>query len=162
MQDKDYLKWCADKDKGIRLVDPSENIVRAYLEKSKRAIKSMELNANADLMEWAVSASYYARYFSVYALISKIGVKCEIHDCTIALFAYLFVDSVPHNFIRELKQSKDDRVELQYYTKDAVINAEQMFSQTKAFVLLMEEILDRLNTEKIAMLRDKVKSAILR
>lgn len=162
MQDKDYLKWCADKDKGIKLVAPSDNLVRAYLEKSIRAIKSMELNANAGLMEWAVSASYYARYFSVYAIMSKIGVKCEIHDCTIALFAYLFGDSVPRHFIKEFKQSKDDRVDLQYYPKEAEINTEHLFSQTKSFVLKVEEIIDGLNTEKIAALRDKVKEAILR
>ena len=66
----------------------------------------------------AVSASYYARYFAVYALMAKIGVKCEIHDCTIALFAYLFKDSVPRNFIKEFKQSKDDRVDMQYYPKE--------------------------------------------
>ena len=50
----------------------------------------MEINAQAGLIEWAVSASYYAEYFEVYSLLSKIGVKCEIHDCTIALFDYLF------------------------------------------------------------------------
>ena len=100
MQDKDYLSWCAGKDKGIKLVAPSENLVRAYLEKSRTAIKSMELNANAGITEWAVSASYYARYFAVYALMSKIGVKCEIHDCTIALFAYLFGDIIPRHFYK--------------------------------------------------------------
>ncbi|VVB61550.1 Uncharacterised protein [uncultured archaeon] len=162
MQDTNYLKWCADKDKGIKLVAPSENLVRAYLEKSRTAIKSMELNANAGITEWAVSASYYARYFSVYAVMSKIGVKCEIHDCTIVLFAYLFGDSIPHHFIKEFKQSKDDRVDLQYYPKEVKINPEHLISQTKTFVLQIEEILDGLNSEKIEALRNKVKEAILR
>ena len=161
MQNKDYLKWCAEKDKGIKRVEPSENLVRAYLEKSRTAIKSMELNANAGITEWAVSASYYARYFAVYALMSKIGVKCEIHDCTITLFAHLFGDSVPRQFIKELKQSKDDRVDLQYYPKEVKINTEQLISQTKAFVLRIEEIIDGLNTEKIAALQCKVNGAIL-
>ncbi len=51
MQDRDYLKWCADKDKGIKLVAASGNLVRAYLEKSGTAIKSMELNANSGITE---------------------------------------------------------------------------------------------------------------
>ncbi len=55
------------------MVAPSENLVRAYLEKSRTAIKSMELNANAGPAEWAVSASYYARYFAVFAILSKRG-----------------------------------------------------------------------------------------
>jgi len=96
--DKRYLNWCLKQSKGIRLVKPSDNLVKAYLEKSRNALKSMEINAQANIVEWAVSASYYAKYFAVYALLSKIGVKCEIHDCTITLFEYLFCESVPKEF----------------------------------------------------------------
>lgn len=65
------------------MVNSSENLVKAYFQKSRNALKSMEVNAQAGLAEWSVSASYYAKYFAVYSLLSKIGVKCEIHDCTI-------------------------------------------------------------------------------
>lgn len=160
IQDKDYLKWCADKNKGIRLIEPSENLINAYMDKSRIAIRSMELNANAGIIEWAVSTSYYARYFMVYALMSKIGVKCEIHDCTISLFTYLFSDIIPLDFIKEFKQSKNDRVELQYYTRSVKINTEQLVSQTKTFVLLIEETIDGLNTEDIVILQNKVKESI--
>ncbi|MGQ9718232.1 MAG: hypothetical protein ACUVWK_00020 [Nitrososphaerales archaeon] len=52
MQDnRRYLIWCFKQSKGIRLVKPSENIVRAYLEKSKNALKSMEVNAKAGITE---------------------------------------------------------------------------------------------------------------
>ncbi len=88
------LKWCMKQSKGIQKVRPSANLVKAYVQKSRTALKSMELNAKEDIYEWAVSASYYARYFAVYALLQKIGVKCEIHDCTIALFGYLFQDNI--------------------------------------------------------------------
>jgi len=77
------------------MVKPSESLVKAYLQKSRNALKSMEVNAQAGLGEWAVSESYYAKYFAVYSLLSKIGIKCEIHDCTIAMFEYLFRDSMP-------------------------------------------------------------------
>jgi uncharacterized protein (UPF0332 family) len=63
----------------------------------------MEVNAQVGLVEWAVSASYYAKYFVVYSLLSKVGAKCEIHDYTITLFEYLFKDSVPQEFIKELR-----------------------------------------------------------
>jgi len=104
-----YLRWCLKQSKGIRLVEPSENLANAYLRKSRNALKSMELNAQADIAEWSVSASYYAKYFVIYALLSKIGVKCEIHDCTIKLFEYLFRDSVSSELIRELRRSKEHR-----------------------------------------------------
>lgn len=152
-----YLRWCLKQSKGIRLVEPSENLARAYLQKSRNALKSMELNAQADIAEWSVSASYYAKYFVIYALLSEIGVKCEIHDCTIKLFEYLFRDSVSTELIRELRRSKEHRIETQYYPYFAAINLEQIMSQTKNFVLEIEKTIDSLNTEMIMDLRNRLK-----
>jgi len=154
---KRYLKWCLNQSKGIRLVDPSENLVRAYLEKSRNALKSMEVNAKAGITEWAVSASYYAKYFAVYTLLSKMGVKCEIHDCTVASFNYLFGDSVPPQVIQELKQSKEDRIEMQYYTREIKVDIDKLMSRTKNFVLEIEKIIDGLNPEKIKSLQNRLK-----
>jgi uncharacterized protein (UPF0332 family) len=107
MQDaKKHLKWCLKQNKGIKIIKPSENLTTAYLRKSRNALKSMEINAEASITEWAVSASYYAKYFAVYALLAKIGAKSEIHDCTIALFDYLFSDSIPEEIIKEPKHSQ--------------------------------------------------------
>jgi len=66
-----HLKWCAEQRRGIRLTKPSENLVKAYLEKSRNAIRSMEVNAREGITEWAVSAGYYAKYFAAYALLAK-------------------------------------------------------------------------------------------
>jgi len=131
--------------------------MKAYLQKSRNALKSMEVNAKSGITEWAVSASYYAKYFAVYALLSKIGVKCEIHDCTIALFSYLFVDSVSSQVIQELKQSKEDRIEMQYYTREIKVDLEELMNQTKNFVLEMERIIDGLNSEIITSLQNRLK-----
>lgn len=155
MQDnKRYLKWCLDQNRGIRQVKPSVNLVRAYLEKSRNALKSMEVNAKEGIIEWAVSAGYYAKYFAVYALLSKIGVKCEIHDCTIALFEYLFGRDVPPQIIQEFKKSKVDRIEMQYYTRKINIDLEKLMKRTKSFVLDIEKILDGLNSDRITELQN--------
>lgn len=155
--DKRYLDWCLKQSKGIRLVKPSDNLVKAYLEKSRNALKSMEINAQASLVEWAVSTSYYAKYFAVYALLSKIGVKCEIHDCTITLFEHLFCDSVPREIIKDLRNSKEDRVETQYYTHEISVDLEQVKKKTKKFVLEIENVIDGLNSEKIEELQKRLK-----
>lgn len=95
--EKKYLKWCARQKKGARLVSESENLQKAYMKKSRTALQSMDVNAKAGLDEWTVSASYYAKYFAIYALLSRLGIKCEIHDCTIALFGYLFGGDISMN-----------------------------------------------------------------
>ncbi|MCW4017786.1 MAG: HEPN domain-containing protein [Candidatus Bathyarchaeota archaeon] len=156
--DRSYLNWCCRQNKGIRLTKPSENLVKAYLKKSMNALKSMEINADADLDDWAVSASYYSKYFAVYALLSKLGVKCEIHDCTITLFEYLFKGSVPDNIIKDLRNSKEDRVEFQYYTQEINVDLDEVQTKTKRFVLEIEKVIDGLNTEKIAGLQETLRA----
>jgi uncharacterized protein (UPF0332 family) len=159
MQDnKRYLKWCLKQNKGIRIIKSSENLVRAYHEKSRNALKSMEINAEVGITEWAVSTSYYSKYFAVYALLAKIGAKCEIHDCTIALFDYLFSDSIPEEVIKELKRSKEDRVEMQYYTREINVDLEQLMKKAKKFVLDIEKIIDSLNSERIMALQKKLEN----
>ena len=118
----------------------------------------MEINAQADLVEWSVSASYYAKYFAVYALLSKIGVKCEIHDCTITLFEYLFNDSISHEIMKDLRDSKGNRVEAQYYTQEISVDLEQVITKTKQFVLEIEKIIDSLNADKVSELQRKLKT----
>ena len=101
--------------------------------------------------------SYYAKYFAVYALLQKIGIKCEIHDCTIALFDHLFGDSIPKLLIQELRRSKEDRIEMQYYTQEIKMDLKQLMNQTKNFVLEIEKVMDGLNTESIMLMQKKVR-----
>jgi uncharacterized protein (UPF0332 family) len=158
--DKKYLKWCEKQKNGIKIVSESINLQKAYLAKSKDAIKSMEVNAKAGINDWAVAASYYARYDAVYALLSRIGVKCEIHDCTIALFKHLFSGKIAPEFIQDLEQSKDDRIDAQYYTKTIKINQNRVISDTKNFVLEIEKIIDNLTKSDIAALQAMFKSTL--
>lgn len=158
--DKNYLKWCAKQKKGIKLVAESENLQKAYLKKSKIALQSMDVNAKAGLDEWTVSASYYAKYFAIYALLSRIGIKCEIHDCTIMIFSYLFGSDISQQLMQELKQSKEDRVDAQYYNSEVKIESSNVISKTKGFVIAVEEILDGINSQKIADIRKKLKALL--
>jgi uncharacterized protein (UPF0332 family) len=116
----------------------------------------MELNANAGIKDWSISASYYSRYFAVYSILSRIGIKCEIHDCTILVFEYLFRDLFPNELIRELKLSKEDRIEAQYYTTEVHVDIYGMIERTKRFVLETENVLDKLSTLKIKELRSRI------
>ncbi len=158
--EKKYLKWCAKQKKGIKLVSESENLQKAYLRKSRTALQAMEVNAKAGLDEWTISASYYAKYFVIYALLSRIGIKCEIHDCTIALFSYLFENDVPSHLMQDLRQAKEDRVDAQYYSKEVKIDSSNIIAKTKDFVIKIEEIIDGLNPQTIAGIRKKLKAML--
>ena len=101
------------------------------------------------LDEWTISASYYAKYFVIYALLSRIGIKCEIHDCTVALFSYLFGSDILPQLMQDLKHAKD-RVDVQYYNAEVKIDSSATIVKTKEFVIKIEEIIDGLNPQKIA------------
>jgi uncharacterized protein (UPF0332 family) len=157
--DKQYLKWCARQSKGIRIVKESTNLQKAYLKKSNEALRSMQVNAKEGIDEWVISTSYYAKYFAIYALLSRLGIKCEIHDCTITLFGYLFADKLP-SFLEDLQQAKEDRVEAQYYTTSIPIDSQKIASKTKEFVLKIEEIIDSLNPQTISDIKSKLKKLV--
>lgn len=156
--DKKYFKWCVNQKKGIRLVKESENLQKAYMKKSNEALKSMAVNAKAGINEWTISTSYYAKYFAIYSLMSRIGIKCEIHDCTIALFGYLFGDVIPQTFMEDLRQAKEDRIDAQYYTTEIRIDYSELIRNTKDFVLKIEEVIDSLNPKKILDIRKELKT----
>jgi hypothetical protein len=60
--------------------------------------------------------------------------------------------------IQELRQSKEDRIEMQYYTQEIKVDLDKMMERTKNFVLAVEKIIDGLNSERIAQLQRKLKS----
>ena len=76
----DKIKWCAGKKGGLSLIEPNSNLAEAYIKKAEEALESMRVNT---IKDWRISTAYYALYFSLYSLLTKIGIKCEIHSCTI-------------------------------------------------------------------------------
>ncbi len=84
----DKINWCFRKENGLSLVEPNLNLSNAYLRKSEDSLKSMRENVSKD---WKISMAYYSIYFSLYAILMKIGIKSEIHSCTIE-FAKVFLN----------------------------------------------------------------------
>ena len=156
----DKIIWCLKQKRGVKIVEPNENLYKAYILKAREALEAMNVNFERKILSWAVSASYYARYFAVYALLSKIGIKSEIHDCTIELFKFLFVDmnKVNIKFYEELKSAKDYRIEAQYYFPDF---KSLKLQSTREFVLEIEKLAEQLREKDILELRKKLKSKLI-
>jgi len=76
----DQIKWCLNQKKGIELVEPNDNLREAYLIKADEALETLR---TSKIKDWQLTTAYYAIYHSLYSLLMKIGVKCEIHSCTI-------------------------------------------------------------------------------
>ena len=116
-------------------------------------------------IDWIATTAYYARYFGVYALLQKCGIKSEIHDCTISLLNYLFVDEfVSEGLYKELQLAKQLRVDTEQYIADELdtTKLKQDAETSREFVLKMEEVIDNLSPADIEEIRKKLKDDFLR
>ncbi len=81
-----------------------KNLSKAYLEKAKSNIVTMELLGNAEKHkevlalpanyngdDWVVVAAYYAMYMAALSLLAKLGYKSKTHTATAAALEEFFV-----------------------------------------------------------------------
>ena len=97
----DQIKWCCEQKKGIRIINPNNNIAEDYAKKSDISLDEMN---NVKSGEWKIVAAYYACYDILYSLLQKAGIKCEIHECTIALMEFFGFNKDDIDFMKDLKQ----------------------------------------------------------
>jgi uncharacterized protein (UPF0332 family) len=158
MKEKRDSSFCFKKAGGLKLVNPNERLVEVYNKKSMSALNMLESAKEKQEDEWILDTSYYAKYFIVYALFMKVGIKSEIHDCTIFALKSLFIEEgiVDDDIYEELEKSKDLRVGALYYDKD--FGREEILKRAKTapdFCLKVESILDKITKEDIERVRKK-------
>mgnify|MGYP003964264063 FL=1 len=136
------IDWCLKQKRGIQLVEPNNNLASAYLLDADESIEAMD-NLSG---KWKVVTAYYACYNAFYALLMKAGIKCEIHDCTLALMSIFdFNDDI--DFIVDLKRK---RIDVQYYLRSPTnIDSQKI----KMFVLDCKNKVQSLNEDKINKVR---------
>lgn len=128
------LEWCKNKKRGIRIVEPNENLAKSYFEKSENSIKTMNRAPSED---WKIVAAYYTCYQALYALLRKVGVKSEIHECTMEVMRFFDFSEEDINFLRDLKNK---RINAQYYvTKEVGLGSTE---KVKEFRLKCKKIME--------------------
>ena len=154
----DKISWCIRQKTGIMLEKPSDELCKSYLKEANEAMISMNANMKAGLRKWVVITAYYARYNAVYALLRKAGIRSEIHDCSIALLRYLFSEVFDKELFIELEKSKEQRINLQYYTDRTLSDSdyERNVKSVPEFVLKVEKVIDEMNSGKISIIREKL------
>ncbi|MFH1511270.1 MAG: HEPN domain-containing protein [Candidatus Woesearchaeota archaeon] len=150
--------YCFRKPGGLRLDMPGDQLVEVYKRKSRSALNMLDSAKNKQEYNWILDTSYYAKYFMVYALFAKAGIKSEIHDCTIFGLKAFFVDEgiIDADILKELEKSKNLRVGALYYDKD--FGKEAILKRAAVagdFCLKVEQVLESLSKEDVRRVRDK-------
>ena len=147
--------WCLNKKGGLSLVEPSQNLAEAYIKKAEDSLESVNLNK---IKEWKIATAYYASYFSVYAILQKIGIKCEIHTCTIQ-FARVFLNEFfTSEDIEFFEDSFKARGDSQYYVNKEISDEfySIMMKRTPEFLVKCKNILSRIGEKKINEIRERL------
>ncbi len=161
----DYLAWCFKQKHGIRIVEPNEDLSKAYLKKAVSALNTMTAALKIRETDWIAATAYYARYFALYSLLMKIGVKSEIHECTIRMGGYLSENGILNkNLIDDIEKAKQTRVDMQYYVvkEFRVKEIKENMEAARKFVLDVEKETMGLTTNQIENIRQQLRNMMQR
>ncbi len=151
----DQIIWCMQQKKGIALVEPSDNLRDAYLIKADEALAVLRAT---DIRDWQLTTAYYAIYHGIYSLLMKIGIKCEIHSCTIE-FAKRFLKShfTPQDF-ELIDKAFSARIDSQYYVNRQVPDHDYdlIMKRTPAFLVKCKNTI--IDQKEITELRVRISS----
>jgi uncharacterized protein (UPF0332 family) len=152
------LRWCLGIKNGLVLVEPNENLCNAYFKKAENALAAAAtLKENK---EWEISSRYYAMYFALYAILMKMGIKCENHNCTIDFMKQCLKQFFGEDDVSLLQSAMTARVDVQYYTDRTV--DEKLYKKIKMksplFLVLCKEVYRKINKEAIGQIRAMVEA----
>ena len=150
------INWCKKQKAGIKIQEINDNLSKEYYENAEESLRVLRSIKETKSNMWLATTKYYIEYFAVYSVLMKIGIKCEIHDCTIALVKFLEEENVLDNGISKiLEMDKELRIDNQYYLKNRFVDIN--FHKLSEFLLSIKSSLDKLNDKKIEELREKIR-----
>lgn len=149
------LDWCKKQKHGIKKVEPSENIAEKYIENAEETLRVLKKIKDSGSRIWLATTKYYAEYFALYALMMRIGIKSEIHDCSLQVANWLREKGVlPEEMVEELENSKELRIENQYYLENKDVDLD--LDELRDFILRTRKIKDSLDKNDISRIRSKI------
>lgn len=127
----------------VQVVEPSENLMKSYMQKSEDSLKSAKILLDNKQFADSISLSYFSMYNSLLALMFFIGIKSENHKASIFLLKDIFgIDN------ETIKKAKLDRKDKQYYPNFLVSDKEvlEAVKSTELFNSEIAEFIARLNS----------------
>lgn len=156
--DVDKLKWCCKQKAGLKIDKPNDNLAKEYLQSAEETLSVLrDIKGKSNM--WLATTKYYSEYFAIYALLQKIGIKCEIHDCTIAVSKLLEeIKIIPQGYSKKLEDDKDLRIDNQYYLKNRVVNVN--VREISEFILTIKNKINSIALDEINKARAEIKKII--
>ena len=153
------IKWCLGKPSGIEIIGPNSNLATAYVEKATNALATLRQVSDRD---WKISTSYYTMYYSLYAILMKIGIKCEIHQCTLEFMRQFLTGLITEEDTKLINDAFKSRNDSQYYVNRKVPDEVYSRITVKAtgFMLKCKTILNTITDKQTQEIRHALKMEI--
>ena len=149
----DKINWCLNQKKGIELVEPNDNLRGAYIIKAEDSLATLRLIKS---MDWKLTTAYYTIYNGIYSLLMGVGIKCEIHSCTIEFIKRYLKDYFTIEDLKLLDTAFSARNDSQYYVNREVSDSKYDFiiKKTPLFLVKCKNII--LGQKKIDNIRIQI------
>ena len=148
------IEWCLHQRNGLEMVEPNENTSSSYLKMAEESISMLGRVEGSRI--WTATMTYYIFYYSLYAMMLRIGIKCEIHLCSIQFMKSFLMAFYDPQDIDMLEKSFKARIDLQYYADRAV--EEKILQKTrrycKDFYIKTKDTVSRISEAKINEVRE--------
>jgi len=146
------IAWCFKQKRGLKLIKPNSNLAHAYIQKGEESLATISEISN---VSWKISTAYYTMYFSLYAVLQKIGVRSEIHKCTIVFAQKYLTEYFTTEELEFIEAAMNERIDTQYYT-DPQVNQEfynNLILSAPKFLIKCKSLLPALSEKKINSIR---------
>jgi len=149
------IDWCRGQKNGLRLVSSDSDIAQGYLKMAKDSLEVMGREKDKSLI-FGVSAGYYSIYYSLYAVMQKIGIKSEIHSCSIAFVKKFFEEFYSSEDFDLIEIAFGLRNTLQYYVGRDINedSLKRLWVEAYDFFVKSRDVLVRLSEGKVKEIRE--------
>ncbi len=154
------INWCLRIGNGIELIEPNSNMSDSYIKMAEESLDIIKKVEGSSL--WVASTSYYSMYYCLYSFMIKVGVKCEIHKCSIEFMKKFLIDFYNLGDVKLIKTAFGLRNDLQYYPDRLIDKTKLEFIKKGSadFLIKTKGILIKLSEGDITKIRVNLKNQI--
>ncbi|MBI2144171.1 hypothetical protein HYU17_03410 [Candidatus Woesearchaeota archaeon] len=139
-------------------MEPNGNMSDSYIKMAEESIVALQAvrdNSNT----WTAATSYYICYYSLYSLMMKLGIKCEIHSCSLEFMRRHLSEFYSQQDIQIINRAAKARTDLQYYV-DRPVDAgtiELISGYCKIFFIKTKDMISRLSEGQVKHIREELR-----
>ncbi len=165
MQLKNKLNKCfkegergGERHKGLKKIGLNEDLIDEHLKKAGHNLKAVIEFKNIGYSDWSASASFYALYHCLLALLLKFGYQSRNQTCTFAFVEDLIAQEKISLKLEELKEIFDKDVTENLAHSEKILDIRENMQYSSKTSMEKEEFNKLL--ERTKLLFDKIRREI--